>query len=109
MHPISRRAFLATGVVVVVAACSDSYGQESAPTTDVDHHCGRHRTRAGATTTEATTTTTFAAVICPRSVHPWCGVRRPRSDQRRGGRVAPKPVNGGGMPGDDVDVTWEGQ
>src|SRR4029079_18711995 len=105
---------LAAGAVVVVAACSD--GGDSSSTTTPAVSTSTSTTTEGAspaeaaTTTEATTTTsTLPPVVL--SADPFTlGVASGDPDPASvvlWTRLAPDPLNGGGMPDDDVEVTWE--
>ena len=108
MHPISRRAFLAGGAAVVVAACSDS-GDANSTTTTAAPTTSTSTTEA-ATTIEATTTTSTLPTV-ELSADPFTlGVASGEPDPVSvvlWTRLAPDPLNGGGMPEDDFAVTWE--
>jgi alkaline phosphatase D len=109
MPPISRRVFLAAGAAVVVAACSDDNG-ESSPTSSDGATSPSTTQVATTTTTEATTTTsTLPPVVL--SADPFTlGVASGDPDATSvvlWTRLAPDPLNGGGMPDDDVEVAWE--
>lgn len=108
MHPISRRLFLVAGAAVVAAACSGSDDQESA-STSTTVGSSTSSTASASTTTEATTTTTLPPVEL--SADPFTlGVASGDPDPTSvvlWTRLAPDPLNGGGMPDDDVAVTWE--
>ena len=103
--------FLATGAAIVMAACSDSDGssQESAPSSTVPASTSTPTTEA-ATTTEATTTTSTLPAV-ELSADPFTlGVASGDPDATSvvlWTRLAPDPLNSGGMPDDDVSVTWE--
>jgi alkaline phosphatase D len=109
MHPISRRAFLAASAAVVAAACSDGDDGESAVSTTPATTAAPSTTEA-ATTTEATTTTsTVPPVELPADPFT-LGVASGDPDPVSvvlWTRLAPDPLNGGGMPDDDIIVTWE--
>jgi alkaline phosphatase D len=109
MHPISRRSFLAAGAAVVVAACSDS-GNANSTTTAAASTTTSTSTTEAATTTEATTTTSTLPPV-ELSGDPFTlGVASGDPDPASvvlWTRLAPDPLNGGGMPDDDVEVTWE--
>jgi alkaline phosphatase D len=109
MHPISRRSFLAAGAAVVVAACSDSGDANTTTTTAASTSTSTSTTEA-ATTTEATTTTSTLPPV-ELSGDPFTlGVASGDPDPASvvlWTRLAPDPLNGGGMPEDDVEVTWE--
>ena len=109
MHPISRRTFLAAGAAVVAAACSDSGDADSTTTTAGSSTTSTSTTEA-ATTTEATTTTSTLPPV-ELSADPFTlGVASGEPDPVSvvlWTRLAPDPLNGGGMPDDDVEVTWE--
>ncbi len=124
MTPISRRLFLVGSVAVVIASCNDD--PASGPATDpaIESTAATSALPASTTTEQAppsspadeTTTTTLAETTTttqpvdlqsdpftlgvasgdpdPRSVILWT-------------RLAPDPLNGGGMPDVDVDVRWE--
>ena len=114
MHPISRRVFLAAGAAVVVAACSDSDGSESdgsesAPTSADATPTAPNTTEAATTTEASTTTTTLPPVELPADPFT-LGVASGDPDPTSvvlWTRLAPDPLDGGGMPADDIDVTWE--
>ncbi|MEP7115029.1 MAG: alkaline phosphatase D family protein, partial [Ilumatobacteraceae bacterium] len=114
MDPISRRMFLAAGAAVVVAACSSSDDQQSAPTSIPVVSSTTTTTPASTTstttTTEATTTTSTLPAV-ELSADPFTlGVASGDPDPTSvvlWTRLAPDPLNGGGMPDDDVAVTWE--
>jgi alkaline phosphatase D len=113
MDPISRRMFLAAGAAVVVAACSDSGGDSSATTGAAEVSTtavpASTSTTEPATTTAAPTTTTLPAIEL--SGDPFTlGVASGDPDASSvvlWTRLAPDPLNGGGMPDDDVAVTWD--
>lgn len=115
MHPISRRAFLAAGAVVVLAACSDtSEGKTSDPDTsppDTAAPTSSTSTTSEPTTTSSTSTTTSTLPPIELSGDPFSlGVASGDPDASSvvlWTRLAPDPLNGGGMPDQDVDVTWE--
>lgn len=103
MNPISRRTFLASSAAVAVAACSDD-SKDSAPSSTQ-----AVATTDATTTSTSTTTTTLAPIELPadpfslgiasgdpntESVVLWT-------------RLAPIPLEGGGMPSADVPVVWE--
>ena len=110
MRPISRRGFLVTGAAIAFAACSDSDGssQESVPPTTVP---ATPPTTEAATTTDAATTTTSTLPTVELSGDPFTlGVASGDPDGTSvvlWTRLAPDPLNSGGMPDDDVPVTWE--
>ena len=110
MHPISRRAFLAASAAVVAAACSDSGAANSTTTTASSTTTSTSITDAATTTTEATTTTSTLPPV-ELSADPFTlGVASGEPDPVSvvlWTRLAPDPLNGGGMPDDDVEVTWE--
>jgi alkaline phosphatase D len=105
--------FLAAGAAVVVAACSDSGGESSATTgaaeTTTQLAPASTTTTEPATTTAAATTTTLPAIEL--SGDPFTlGVASGDPDASSvvlWTRLAPDPLNGGGMPDDDVPVTWD--
>jgi alkaline phosphatase D len=109
MHPISRRTFLAAGAVVVAAACSD-HGDARSTTTAAPSTSTSTSTTEAATTTEASTTTSTLPPI-ELSADPFTlGVASGEPDPASvvlWTRLAPDPLNGGGMPAEDVEVTWE--
>ncbi|MEO7372130.1 MAG: alkaline phosphatase D family protein [Ilumatobacteraceae bacterium] len=109
MHPITRRAFLAGGAAVVAAACSDSSDNTTAPTSTATTTSTTSTTEAPTTTEAATTTSTSPAVEL--GADPFTlGVASGDPDAASvvlWTRLAPDPLNGGGMPADDIDVTWE--
>ena len=95
---LSRRMFLASAAAVVVAACSDnSSGGEAtdAPTTSAP--------------STSTTSTTLAPIDLPADPFT-LGVASGDPDAQSvvlWTRLAPLPLEGGGMPADDVPVVWE--
>ena len=110
MHPISRRAFLAAGAAVVVAACSDDNGEDSSPTSDSAATTPGTTQAASTTTTEATTTTSTLPTVVLSADPFTLGVASGDPDATSvvlWTRLAPDPLNGGGMPDDDIEVTWE--
>jgi alkaline phosphatase D len=106
MQPISRRLFLAGTAAVAVAACSDSDGDATPTATEVTLV---DSTTAATTTVAATTTSTLAPVDL--GADPFTlGVASGDPDASSvvlWTRLAPDPMNGGGMPADDVTVLWE--
>lgn len=123
MRPISRRLFLAGSAAVVVStvagtACSG--GSDAAPTSGAADTTGTDAptTEAPATTAGATTTTTTQPAVAPAEAPPLDVSADPftlgvaSGDPSVGGvvlwtRLAPDPLNGGGMPDADVDVAWD--
>jgi alkaline phosphatase D len=111
MRPISRRVLLAGGAAIVVAACSDSKsdGQESTPSSTAPASTTPPATEAATTTEVAATTSTLPSVEL--SADPFTlGVASGDPDATSvvlWTRLAPDPLHGGGMPTDDVPVTWE--
>jgi alkaline phosphatase D len=117
MAPISRRMFLIGSVSIVIAACSDdSSGSSNStpspsspntePTASTD---GQPPSTGTATTSAPETTTTLAAVDLPGDPFT-LGVASGDPDTTSvilWTRLAPDPINGGGMPDDDIDVLWE--
>ena len=113
MQPISRRLFLLSSVAVVVAACSDGDGAAPSPTDPAPTD--------PATTDPATTdpaATDPATTLPPTTLPPTNLPADPFTLGVASGdptsasvvlwtRLAPDPLNGGGMPADDVAVTWE--
>ena len=109
MQPISRRNLLIGGAALAITACSDdSEGGTSTASPDTTEPT----TNAPASTVTSTTTapTTTEATV-ELSGDPFTlGVAS--GDPDASGvvlwtRLAPDPLNGGGMPADDVPVTWE--
>lgn len=109
MQPISRRLFLAAGAAVVAAACSDSDDGASSSTSTVVQPTSTISSTSTSTTEATTTTSTLPTVEL--SADPFTlGVASGDPDPTGvvlWTRLAPDPLNGGGMPGDDVAVTWE--
>lgn len=111
MQPISRRTFLASSAAVVLAACSDS--SESSPTTAAAPTTTTPAAAAATTapTTAATTTTTTTVPQVELPGDPFTlGVSSGDPDDATvviWTRLAPDPLNGGGMPDDDVELAWE--
>ena len=102
--------FLAAGAAVVVAACSDDDKSSVATGTAAPSTTAVAGTSTTTTTTEpATTTTTLPPVEL--AADPFTvGVASGDPDATSvvlWTRLAPDPLNGGGMPADDVPVTWE--
>jgi alkaline phosphatase D len=108
MHPISRRAFLAAGAAVVVAACSDS--EDDSAATSVAAETTVPTSTTAPTTTESTATTSTLPPV-ELSADPFTlGVASGDPDPASvvlWTRLAPDPLSGGGMPDDDIVVTWE--
>jgi alkaline phosphatase D len=113
VQPISRRRFLATSAIVIVSsatACSgdaDPTAVTSAPAPSEPDPSTPATTTAPAATTAPTTTA--APVELPADPFT-LGVAS--GDASTTGvvlwtRLAPDPLSGGGMPDDDVEVTWE--
>jgi alkaline phosphatase D len=104
MQPVSRRLFLAGGAAVLVASCSDATTAPASTTAA--------STTLGSTTstTEApTTTSTLPAVELPSDPFT-LGVASGDPDETSvvlWTRLAIDPLNGGGMPADDIAVAWE--
>ncbi len=104
--PISRRMFLASTAAVVAAACSadgTSTGEPpSSPTPS---------TTAVATTSTSSTTTTTTLPPVNLPANPFTlGVASGDPDAESvvlWTRLAPSPLDGGGMPTEDVPVRWE--
>ena len=102
--------FLAASAAVVVAACSDDdAGDDSDPldTTAADTEGPAPETEA--TTTTAAPTTTLPPVELPSDPFT-LGVASGDPDETGvvlWTRLAPDPLHGGGMPPDDVIVTWD--
>lgn len=113
MQRVSRRLFLAAGAAVIGAACADH--KSSAPTTTSTALTTTSTTTSTTTTAESTTTTSTAttSTVAPivLSADPFTlGVASGDPDPVSvvlWTRLAPDPLNGGGMPGDDIAVTWE--
>lgn len=97
-QPISRRLFLALGASVVVAACSTDDGGRSEPGPD-----------SGPDTAAPTTTTTLPPVDF--TGYPFTlGVASGDPNESSviiWTRLAPDPLNGGGLGDLDYDVRWE--
>jgi alkaline phosphatase D len=107
MQPISRRTFLASSAAVMLAACSND--QQAAPSTTAPSGTAAATTAATPTTAATTTTTTVPQVELPGDPFT-LGVSSGDPDVSTvviWTRLAPDPLNGGGMPGDDVEVAWE--
>ena len=115
--------FLAGSVAVVVAGCSDDGDNPTAsstsgsttsgstpPTDTAPPTTGASSTAADTTATIAADTTTTAAAVDLPSDPFTLGVASGDPDQTSvilWTRLAPDPLNGGGMPPDDVEVVWE--
>ena len=113
MQPISRRLFLAGTAAVAITACSDdstSSSDSSATTAGEPAESTVPATDAPETTAAATTTTSTLAPV-ELSGDPFTlGIASGDPDATSvvlWTRLAPDPMNGGGMPGDDVAVLWE--
>lgn len=108
LSPISRRMFLALGAGVVVTACSsDSSGSSSTDTPDTGVSDPSTPDTSAATT--AAPTTTPPAIELPSNPFT-LGVASGDPTETAvilWTRLALDPLVGGGMPDDDVDVTWE--
>lgn len=108
MEPISRRMFLVAGAAVVIAACSDS-GESAATTTATSPPSTAAPSTTTTSTEPPTTTTTLPPVVLPSDPFT-LGVASGDPDPTSvvlWTRLAPDPLHGGGMPADDVPVTWE--
>ncbi|MEQ1702989.1 MAG: alkaline phosphatase D family protein [Ilumatobacteraceae bacterium] len=111
MQPISRRLFLAGTAAVAIAACSDdsSPSADSTGSTAADTTGSTPATDAPETTEAAATTSTLAPVDLwgePFTL----GIASGDPDATSvvlWTRLAPNPMNGGGMPADDIAVLWE--
>jgi alkaline phosphatase D len=127
MAPISRRMFLVASAAIAVAACSDDGESgdttlaDSAATPAPSEPATPTTTPAGSPTTDTVTedapgtsatdvpTTTTAAVELPADPFT-LGVASGDPDSTSvilWTRLAPDPLNGGGMPDADVPVRWE--
>ena len=110
MTAISRRTFLASTAAVAVAACSDD-GKDgtSSSTPAVATTIAPTTSTSTSTTTTTTTTTTLAPIELPAD--PFAlGIASGDPDTESvvlWTRLAPLPLDGGGMPSDDVPVVWE--
>jgi len=108
MQPFSRRVLLVGGSAAVVVACSDGDGTATSSLPDSSEPA----TSAAPTTADQTT-------IAPTTTEP--GIELSGDPFTLGvasgdpdavgvvlwTRLAPDPLQGGGMPADDVPVTWE--
>ena len=106
MQPISRRAFLVSAAVVVVTGCSDSAHNSVSTFTPASGG-----TDGGTTpgTTASPTTAEAPAAALPGDPFT-LGVASGDPDATGvvlWTRLAPDPLNGGGMPAGDIDVLWE--
>ena len=111
MQPISRRLFLAGTAAVAITACSDdsSPSADSTGSTAADATESTPATDAPETTEAATTTSTLAPVELAGDPFT-LGIASGDPDATSvvlWTRLAPDPMNGGGMPADDVAVLWE--
>ncbi len=108
MHRISRRLFLIGGAAVAAAACADSTTSDSTP--DIAPTSPTTTSTEATTTTEAATTTSTLPPV-ELSADPFTlGVASGDPDAASvvlWTRLAPDPLNGGGMPADNIAVTWE--
>lgn len=105
MHPISRRTFLASAAAIAVAACSDG-GDDNAA--DVSTSTTGTAGDASSSTSPGTTSPVPSADLPgdPFTL----GVASGDPDATSvvlWTRLAPDPLNGGGMPDSDIDVLWE--
>jgi alkaline phosphatase D len=101
--------FLAGGTAVVVAACADRESDGSAATTTTTGTSGATTTTTSTTGATTTTSSTVPAVELPADPFT-LGVASGDPDATSvvlWTRLAPDPLNGGGMPDDDIPVTWE--
>jgi alkaline phosphatase D len=110
MRPISRRLFLIGGAAVAATACADGTSSDSTPaTTATTSPTTSSPTQATTTTQAPTTTSTLPRVEL--SADPFTlGVASGDPDATSvvlWTRLAPDPLSGGGMPADDIAVTWE--
>jgi alkaline phosphatase D len=111
MTPISRRLFLANAAAVAVAACSGD-GNDRADIDQAASTTDRSTTTtavATTTTTSTTTSTTLPPIELPGDPFT-LGVASGDPDNESvvlWTRLAPSPLDGGGMPTDDVRVQWE--
>ncbi|HAP76294.1 MAG TPA: alkaline phosphatase [Acidimicrobiaceae bacterium] len=117
MAPLSRRTFLAASAAVpalVVAGCSDSGSDsgDTVPTTDAAPTSAGPGDSTSSTVAQPTTTAppdTLPAVDLPSDPFT-LGVASGDPDDSSvvlWTRLAPDPLNGGGMPDDDIAVRWE--
>jgi len=101
MQPISRRTFLAFGAAIAVAACAD----------DGDRGTTTSAEPPDSTSTSQPTTITLAVPEADLAGDPFTlGVASGDPDASSvvlWTRLAPDPLQGGGMPTTDVDVLWE--
>jgi alkaline phosphatase D len=110
MQPISRRLFLVGGVAVVATSCSGT--KTASPDASVAETVVASSTSTEPPTTTAstsTTTSTLPAVELPADPFT-LGVASGDPDATSvvlWTRLAPDPLNGGGMPADDISVVWE--
>lgn len=104
MTSISRRTFLASTAAIAVAACSADDTSSEATDTPTSPP-----TTATTTTSTSTTTTTLAPIELPAD--PFAlGVASGDPNTTSvvlWTRLAPLPLEGGGMPAEDVPVVWE--
>jgi alkaline phosphatase D len=113
--PISRRRFLCGAAAIAITACSSD--ESSAPATSEGPASSAEQTTAPAPstapatpTTSADTTTTSLPAADLRSDPFTLGVASGDPDATGvvlWTRLAPDPLDGGGMPTDDVPVMWE--
>ena len=105
MNPISRRTFLASTAAVAVAACSDNSEDSATSSTQAVENTDAIATSSST----STTTTTLAPIELPAD--PFAlGIASGDPDTESvvlWTRLAPLPLEGGGMPSDDVPVVWE--
>jgi alkaline phosphatase D len=105
MQPISRRAFLVSAATVVIAGCSDS--AKSSVSTFTPASGGTTSAATGSTT--SATTSPVPAVDLPGDPFT-LGIASGDPDATSvvlWTRLAPDPLNGGGMPDGDIGVLWE--
>jgi len=118
MDSISRRMFLVGSVAIVLAACNDE--ETSAPTSAAPNATptptptaapGTASVEDTTTTTPPTTTTTTPPPPVELASYPFTlGIASGDPDASSvilWTRLAPSPLDGGGMPTNDIVVTWE--
>jgi alkaline phosphatase D len=122
MHPISRRVFLAGGVAVVLASCSSSDESTPDPTgTSPSDPPDTSPSDPPDTTSSTTPDTTSSTTPAASTVVPAPDVDLPADPFTLGvasgdasatavilwTRLAPDPLDGGGMPADTVDIAYD--
>lgn len=109
MKPISRRVFLASAAAAVATACSDDRSGGESTSEPTDKSATAATTATPTTQTSTSTTSTLPPIDLPGDPFT-LGVASGDPDEESvvlWTRLAPQPLEGGGMPPGDVRVVWE--